>query len=107
MQAEADLRQVGRLKYYALRLFRIYVEERLPAVADITYADLCSFGGKFNLFFERASKIICRTLAQSYREILKRQEGTAFSLPRDAKVWDLVRQKFEDNLTLLKELEIQ
>jgi hypothetical protein len=56
-------------------------------------------------FFERASKIIVRTLSQSYREILKRQEGTAFSLPRDSKVWELVKGKFEDNLELLRELD--
>jgi hypothetical protein len=84
-----DLKQITRLKYYALKLFRIYIDQILPDSKDCRYDDLCTFGGKFNLFFDRASKIICRTLSQSYREILKRQEGTAFSLPRDAKVWDL------------------
>jgi hypothetical protein len=57
-----------------------------------------------SIFFERANKIIFRTLSQSYREILKRQEGTAFSLPRDSKVWELVKEKFEDNLSLLRDL---
>jgi hypothetical protein len=76
----------------------------LPVSKDIEYGDLLAFGGKFNVFFERANKIISRTLAHSYREILKRQEGTAFSLPRDSKVWDLVREKFDDNLGLLRDL---
>ncbi len=99
-----DLRQLSRLKYYALKLFKTYIDQILPATKDTSYDDLCAFGGKFNIFFERANKLISRTLTQSYREILKRQEGTAFSLPRDAKVWDLVRDKFEDNLALVREL---
>src|SRR5262249_5552120 len=70
-----DLKQITRLKYYALKLFKIYIDQVLPDSKDIKYDDLCAFGGKFNLFFDRASKIISRTLSQSYREILKRQEG--------------------------------
>jgi hypothetical protein len=100
----SDLKQITRLKYYALKLFKIYVDQILPVSTDIKYADLCAFGGKFNAFFERANKIILRTLSQSYREILKRQEGTAFSLPRDSKVWELVKEKFDDNLALLRDL---
>jgi AIPR protein len=100
----SDLKQITRLKYYALKLFKIYVDQILPISRDIKYADLCAFGGKFNAFFERASKIILRTLSQSYREILKRQEGTAFSLPRDSKIWELVKEKFDDNLALLRDL---
>jgi hypothetical protein len=42
-------------------------------------------------------------LSQSYRDILKRQEGTAFSSPRDAKVWDLLKSKFTDNLALIRD----
>ena len=42
------------------------------------------------------------TLSQSYKEILTREEGTAFSLPRDAKVWELVKRKFDDNLAVLR-----
>jgi hypothetical protein len=92
------------LKYYALKLFKIYLDQILPVSKDINYEDLCAFGGKFDAFFERANKIIFRTLSQSYREILKRQEGTAFSLPRDSKVWELVKEKFDDNLALLRDL---
>jgi hypothetical protein len=92
------------LKYYALKLFKMYVDQILPISKDTRYEDLCGFGGKFNAFFERAHKIIVTTLSQSYREILKRQEGTAFSLPRDSKVWELVKGKFEDNLALLRQL---
>jgi AIPR protein len=99
-----DLKQISRLKYYALKLFKIYLDQILPVSKDIKYEDLHAFGGKFNSFFERANKIIFRTLSQSYREILKRQEGTAFSLPRDSKVWDLVKEKFDDNLALLRDL---
>ena len=104
-EEHGDLKQITRLKYYALKLFKIYLDQFLPVSKDIKYEDLYAFGGKFNVFFERASKIIVRTLSQSYREILKRQEGTAFSLPRDSKVWELVKGKFEDNLELLRELD--
>jgi hypothetical protein len=99
-----DLKQITRLKYYALKLFKIYVDQILSVSNEVKYDDLCAFGGKFNVFFERANKIIFRTLSQSYREILKRQQGTAFSLPRDSKVWELVKEKFEDNLSLLRDL---
>jgi hypothetical protein len=101
-----DLKQITRLKYYALKLFKMYVDQILPVSTDTTYEELCAFGGKFNAFFERARKLIVTTLSQSYREILKRQEGTAFSLPRDAKVWELVQAKFEDNLALVRQLGV-
>jgi hypothetical protein len=98
---QADLKQITRLRYYALKLFKTYLDQTISD-SDITYDELCAFGGKFNAYFERANNIICHTLAKSYREILKRQEGTAFSLPRDSKVWDLVREKFDDNFALLR-----
>lgn len=101
-QSADDLKQVGRLKYYGLKLFKLYIDEMLPTHADISYDDLHAFGGKFNSFFSRAKKIIGLTLSQSYREILNREEGTAFSLPRDAKVWELVQRKFSDNLALVR-----
>jgi hypothetical protein len=63
-QAEhSDLQQITRLKYYALKLFKIYLDQILPVSKDIKYEDLCAFGGKFNAFFERANKIILRTLS--------------------------------------------
>jgi len=99
--SEADLKQITRLRYYALKLFKTYLDQSL-STSDITYDEICAFGGKFDTFFQNASNVICYTLAQSYREILKRQEGTAFSLPRDAKVWDLVQEKFNGNLALLR-----
>jgi hypothetical protein len=97
-----ELKQVGRLKYYGLKLFKLYIDQVLPSHPDTGYDDLYAFGGKFNAFFDRAKKIIGLTLSQSYREILNREEGTAFSLPRDAKVWELVQRKFSDNLTLVR-----
>jgi hypothetical protein len=97
-----DLKQVTRLRYYGLRLFKQYVDQMLPVSKEITFDDLCSFGGKFNSFFDRAQKIICLTLSQSYREFLAREQGTAFALPRDAKVWELVKRKFDDNLALIR-----
>jgi hypothetical protein len=100
-----DLKQVTRLRYYGLRLFKQYVDQLLPITKDVSFDDLCAFGGKFNVFFDRAQKIICRTLSQSYREFLVREKGTAFALPRDAKVWELVKTKFNDNLELLRELD--
>lgn len=101
-ESAEDLKQVGRLKYYGLKLFKLYIDEMLPAYSDVSQEDLHAFGGKFNNFFGRAKKIIGLTLSQSYREILNREEGTAFSLPRDAKVWDLVQRKFSDNLALVR-----
>ncbi|OSI80343.1 AIPR family protein [Bradyrhizobium canariense] len=101
-ESAEDLKQVGRLKYYGLKLFKLYIDEMLPTYSDVSQEDLHAFGGKFNNFFGRAKKIIGLTLSQSYREILNREEGTAFSLPRDAKVWDLVQRKFSDNLALVR-----
>lgn len=65
---------------------------------------LYSFGSRYNDFFNRAEKIITRTLIDAYREILKRDEGTAFSLPRDSKVWDTVQAKFDSYLSLARDL---
>src|SRR6266487_2733219 len=101
-----DLKQVTRLRYYGLRLFKQYVDQMLPVSKEITFDDLCSFGGKFNSFFDRAQKIIFLTLSQSYREFLAREQGTAFALPRDAKVWELVKRKFDDNLALIRSVTV-
>lgn len=101
-----DLKQVSRLKYYGLKLFKLYADQIIPVSKDTTFEDLYAFGGKFNVFFDRAKTVINVTLSQSYREILNRDEGTAFSLPRDSKVWDLVRKKFDDNLALVREIEV-
>jgi hypothetical protein len=95
-----DLKQITRLKYYGLKLFKMYTDQ---TTSDYEWSELNAFGGKFNAYFDRAQRLICRTLAQSYRDILKREEGTAFSLPRDAKVWETVRLKFEENLSLLRD----
>jgi hypothetical protein len=101
--SDDELKQITRLRYYGLHLFKQYVDQMVPVSNEVTIDDLCAFGGKFNLFFDRAQKIICRTLSQSYREFLTREHGTAFALPRDAKVWELVKTKFEDNLALIRE----
>jgi hypothetical protein len=100
----ADLKQISRLRYYGLRLFKIYLDQMIGGMPVNEVSQLYQFGGKYNEFFDRAAKIICITLMQSYRDILKLNEGTAFSLPRDAKVWDLVRSKFEDNLALIRQV---
>jgi hypothetical protein len=99
-----DLRQISRLRYYGLKLFKIYFDEMSKVIPVSELQQIYLFGSGYNTFFERASKIICRTLMQAYREILKREEGTAFSLPRDQKVWDLVKTKFEENLALIRDL---
>jgi hypothetical protein len=104
--ANEDLKQVMRLRYYGLRLFKEYVDQMLPLQREVTFDDLCVFGGKFNSFFDRAQKIICLTLSQSYREFLAREQGTAFALPRDAKVWELVKRKFDDNLALIRSVTV-
>ena len=45
---------------------------------------------------------IGRVIEPDHSEILTREEGTAFSLPRDAKVWELVKRKFDDNLAVFR-----
>jgi hypothetical protein len=97
-----DLKQITRLRYYGLKLFKLYLEQTMSAGSHAEMEQLCRFAAKFNEFFDKPKKIITRTLSQSYREILKREEGTAFSLPRDAKVWELVKTKFNDSLDLLR-----
>ena len=104
-EANDDLKQLTRLRYYGLKLFKSYFDQMLPTMPAIEMQNIYQFGAKYDLFFARPKKIICHTLTQSYRDILKQNEGTAFSLPRDAKVWDLVRTKFEDNLALIREVE--
>jgi hypothetical protein len=104
--ANEDLKQVTRLRYYGLHLFKEYADQMLPLQREVTLDDLCAFGGKFNSFFGRAQTIICLTLSQSYREFLAREQGTAFALPRDAKVWELVKRKFDDNLTLVRSIAV-
>jgi hypothetical protein len=100
-----DLRQITRLRYYALKLFKIYLDQLLPTIPAGEVKYLYQFGANYNEFFARAAKIICLTLSQAYREILRLNEGSAFSLPRDAKVWNLVRSKFEDNLALIRVIQ--
>jgi hypothetical protein len=102
--AHEDLKQITRLRYYGLKLFKIYLDQMIVDMPVNELNQLYQFGRKYDEFFSRASKIICRTLTQSYRDILKLNEGTAFSLPRDAKVWELVRTKFEDNLALIRDV---
>jgi hypothetical protein len=51
--------------------------------------------------------LIGETLAQSYRDILKENEGTAFSLPRDAKVWEKVQTQFDRNLALIRKVRLK
>jgi hypothetical protein len=99
-----DLKQVSRLRYYGLKLFKLYFDQIAEAMSVSDRTLLYSFGSKYNEFFNRAEKIITRTLIDAYREILKRDEGTAFSLPRDSKVWDIVQAKFESYLSLARDL---
>ena len=66
--------------------------------------DVFAFGGKFNAIFDIAKKLILITLKRAYQEILNREEGTAFSLPRDAKVWERIKRNFDDNLSLVQQI---
>jgi hypothetical protein len=96
-----SLKQISRLKYYGLHLFKLYADQK----DDVPRDDLYLFGGRLDQFFKRANAIIINTLEAAYREILSREEGTAFSLPRDPKVWDLVQKKFKETLQLLERLD--
>lgn len=99
-----DLKQITRLRYYGLNLFKTYFDQTMPTIPAAELQQIYLFGARYNDFFDRATKIICRTLIDAYRDILKRNEGTAFSLPRDAKVWDLVKSKFENYIAFAREL---
>ncbi|MEH6950877.1 AIPR family protein [Nitrobacter sp. NHB1] len=100
-----DLRQISRLKYYGLKLFKRYCDQVVVVDRIVSFDELFAFGGKFNSFFDRSMKVISRTLSQSYRDMLSSEEGTAFSLPRDPKVWAAIERKFEDNLSLIRDIE--
>jgi hypothetical protein len=102
-----DLKQVSRLRYYGLKLFKIYLDQVPPTTQGITMEDLLSFGAKFESYFETAMNLIGETLAQSYRDILKENEGTAFSLPRDSKVWEKVQTQFDRNLALIRKVRLK
>ena len=65
-----------------------------------SYDEICKFGGIYDSIYKEAAKLIILTLKQAYKEIFNREEGTAFSLPRDTKVWNLVQNKFNDNLEI-------
>lgn len=85
-----------------LDLFRQYLEDSIKTDTNFDLEDIYKFGGKFNAFYVNAEKLILLTLEEAYKEILNREEGTAFSLPRDQKVWSLVENKFLANLRLVK-----
>jgi len=102
-----DLKQVGRLRYYALKLFKNYLEQVPPITQGTSMEELLSFGGKFESYFETAMNLIGETLAQAYRDILKENVGTAFSLTRDAKVWEKVRTQFDRNLELIRKVRLK
>ena len=69
---------------------------------EVSWEELLGFGGKFEKFYKFPQKMLEIALGNSYREILRNNEGTAFSLPRDSKVWELVKQKFEETLEVSK-----
>jgi len=100
-----DLKQITRLRYYALNLFKKYLNDSVSNNKVQDMEDIYKFGAKFNSFYSSGEKLILVTLSQAYKEILNREEGTAFSLPRDQKVWDLVQGRFFDNLQLARDLQ--
>jgi hypothetical protein len=104
-ESRPDLKQITRLRYYALNLFRKYLTDSLENNEELQIGDLNNFGGKFNSFYAKGEKLIVLTLSQAYKEILNREEGTAFSLPRDQKIWDLVQGRFLGNLQLARDLQ--
>jgi hypothetical protein len=80
----------------------IYIDWYNFSNGDLSYEDILAFGGKFNQFYSTPKKLIIETLSQSYRDMLRESRGTAFSLPRDAKVWENVKTKFEEYLRITK-----
>jgi hypothetical protein len=101
-ESHEDLKQITRLHYYGLRLMKIYIDGYNFSKGDVNYEDILAFGGKFNQFYSMPRKLIVETLSQSYRDMLRESRGTAFSLPRDAKVWENVKTKFDEYLRITK-----
>jgi hypothetical protein len=101
-EAYEDLKQIIRLHYYGLRLMKTYIERYNFSKSDLSYDDILAFGGRFNQFYSIQKKLIIEKLSQSYRDMLKESRGTAFSLPRDAKVWENVKAKFDEYLRITK-----
>ena len=103
-EQQSDLKQIARLRWYALRLFNLYFQQERESIPVNELQQVYSFGGKYDDFFNKAFKLISRTIIQTYREILSKNEGTAFSLPRDSKVWEIVQSRFKDNLELVRDM---
>lgn len=98
-ELDGDYKQLSRLKYYGLHLFKMYVDKN-EADSRIRRDDLYLYGKKFDEFFKKGINVVEISLEAAYKEILEKQTGTAFSLPRDSKVWDLVQKKFSDALRM-------
>ena len=94
------LKQLHRLKYYALSLFRKYLYQTFKGDLSFELDEMYKFGSKYNSFYEKAERLIAITLTEAYTDMLENRGGTLFSLPRDSSVWDLVQQKFDNTLKI-------
>ena len=65
---EEDLKQITRLRYYGLKLFKTYLDQMVPVTNDVSMDELCRFGEKFNQFFERAQKLF----AELYHNLIEK-----------------------------------
>lgn len=99
LEEEGECKQLSRLKYYGLHLLKMYAD-RKEAEGQVTRDELFLFGAKYDEFFKKASVVLQIALEGAYKEILDNQKGTAFSLPRDPKVWEVVKKRFADALKM-------
>jgi len=67
---------------------------------------LFGINGKWLALWHRVDADRCAR-DNPYGDILKENEGTAFSLPRDAKVWEKVQNQFDRNLGLIRKVRLK
>lgn len=104
-EEEPKYKQIIRLKYYALNLFKKYLDNSLSEDAELKIDELYQFGKKYDAFFDDAMVMIITALTEAYDEMIGQKGGTLFALPRDMSVWSLVQAKFENSLKLAKRLQ--
>ena len=94
--------QLSRLKFYGLHCMKIFADEHLDSLEDIERNELFAYGKKFDRFCEVSFKAIKPALQKSYRDIIQSKEGAAFALPRDGKIWNSIKDNFNDYCNVLK-----
>ena len=101
---EVPFQQLSRLRFYGLALMKIYADQYLHHLPETEREDLYAIKKKYQNFCSKSSRPIMAALKKTYREILKNKEGAAFALPRDGKIWESIRETFNDNMEMMRDL---